>query len=66
MKERPDTCGITREEAERIRKEILYAVPEDLVRCGEWLEAFSGNGAVCIVGNKDILKECKGLEIRDL
>lgn len=58
--------GYTREEAERIRKEILYAVPEDLARCGEWLEAFSGNGAVCIVGNKDILKECKGLEIRDL
>ena len=56
----------SREEAERIRKEILYAVPEDLIRCAEWLEAFSREGAVCVVGNQKILKNSKGLTIRDL
>lgn len=56
----------TREEAERIRKEILYATPEDLIRCGEWLDTFSREGAVCVVGNRDILKKCDGLTIKDL
>ena len=58
--------GYTREEAERIRRQILYAVPEDLIRCGEWLDAFSREGAVCVVAHQDALKECGGLTIRDL
>lgn len=56
----------TREEAERIRRQILYTVPEDLVRCAEWLDAFSREGAVCVVAHKDALDSCENLTISDL
>ena len=55
-----------REDAEKIRRQILHAVPEDLVRCAEWLDPFRRDGAVCVVANGDALKNCKGLTIRDL
>ena len=58
--------GYTREEAERIRKQILHATPEDLIRCAEWLESFAREGAVCVVAHQDALKSCEGLEISDL
>ena len=58
--------GYTREEAERIRKQILHATPEDLVRCAEWLESFAREGAVCVVAHQDALKVCDDLEISDL
>lgn len=58
--------GYTREEAERIRRQILYAKPEDLVRCGQWLDAFAQEGAVCVVAHQDALNACSGLEIKDL
>ena len=58
--------GYTREEAERIRKQILHATPEDLVRCAEWLESFAREGAVCVVAHQDALKACEGLKISDL
>ena len=58
--------GYTRDEAEKIRKQILHAVPEDLVRCADWLGPFSSEGAVCVVAHKDALAECKGLAIRDI
>ena len=57
---------ITREERDRLRRQVLYATPDDLVRCAGWLEEFSREGAVCVVGNEDVLKNCKGLEISDL
>ena len=59
-------CQYTREEAERIRKQILNAVPDDLIRCGEWLDAFSREGAVCVVAHQDALAACEGLTISDL
>ena len=58
--------GYTREEAERIRKQILHAVPEDLERCARCLEAFGREGTVCVVANKDALKDCEGMTIKDL
>ena len=58
--------GYTREEAERIRRDILHAVPEDLKRCADCLEHFSREGAVCVVANRAILKNCKGLKVKDL
>ena len=58
--------GYTRDEAEMIRRQILHATPDDLIKCCEWLEAFSREGAVCVVSHEDALKECKGLTIRDL
>lgn len=58
--------GYTRAEAEKIRREILNALPEDLIRCAEWLEPFSREGAVCVVGHKDALETCKDLSVSDL
>jgi hypothetical protein len=58
--------GYTREEAERIRRQILHTVPEDLIRCAEWLDPFSREGAVCVVGNRDVLDHCEGLTVSDL
>ena len=58
--------GYTREEAEKIRKQILYAEPADLLRCADWLEVFSREGAVCVVGHRGVLKDCEGLTVRDL
>ena len=58
--------GYTREEAERIRKQILHAKPEDLKHCAEWLEPFSREGAVCVVAHEAALSNCSGLTIRDL
>ena len=58
--------GYTREETERIRKQILNATKEDLIRCTDWLEAFSRDGAVCVVAHQDALDECSGLTVSDL
>ncbi len=58
--------GYTREEGERIRREILEARGADLAACGTWLEAFAENGAVCVVAHDDALKACEDLEISDL
>ena len=58
--------GYTRDEAERIRRQILHATPQDLMRCADWLETFSREGAVCVVAHRDALKECTGLTVRDL
>ena len=58
--------GYLREEAEKIRRQILYVTPEDLARCAEWLEAFAREGAVCVVAHQDALNACEGLEISDL
>ena len=58
--------GYTREEAEKIRRQILHTVPEDLVRCAEWLEPFSREGAVCVVAHREALEKCEGLTVRDL
>ena len=58
--------GYSREEAERIRWQILHADPEDLIRCAAWLETCSREGAVCVVAHQDALKECGGLTVRNL
>ena len=58
--------GYTRNEAERIRLEVLHATPEQLAACGSWLDAFAKDGAVCVVAHEDALKACDGLEISDL
>lgn len=58
--------GYTREEAERIRQEVLRATPEQLSVCGKWLDAFAKDGAVCVVAHEDALKACDSLVISDL
>jgi hypothetical protein len=56
----------TREESERIRKEVLCTTPEQLVSCVEWLDRFASEGNVCVVANEEALQQCEGLEILDL
>lgn len=58
--------GITREDTERVRQEILNAKGKDLIECAEWLDRFAEEGSVCVVGPRKILKNCKGMEITEL
>lgn len=58
--------GYTREESERIRKEVLNTTPEQLAACGEWLDRFAEEGSICVVAHGDALQQCGGLEIQDL
>ena len=58
--------GFTREEAERIRREILHATKEDLAACGAVLDDFVREGALCVVGPEEALSACEGLRISDL
>ena len=58
--------GYTREENERIRREILNTTPEQLASCGEWLDRFAAEGSVCVVAQEEALCQCSALEILDL
>ena len=58
--------GYTREEAERIRQEVLHATPEQLAACGSWLDAFAARGAVCVVAHENALRACEDLVVSDL
>ena len=58
--------GYTREESERIRKEVLNTTPAQLADCTEWLDRFAAEGNVCVVANDDALQQCEKLEILDL
>ena len=61
-----EMTGYTREDAERIRREILNATGEDLIRCAEWLDPFAAEGSVCVVAHKDALSACSGLEVQEI
>ena len=56
----------TREMADELRNRILHAVPADLICSAEWLDAFSREGAVCVVAHEDALKACRGLTVCNL
>ena len=58
--------GYTREENERIRREVLNTTPGQLIECGEWLDRFAEEGTVCVVAHSDALAQCGDLDIRDL
>ena len=58
--------GYTREESERIRKEVLNTTSEQLAACGECFDRFAEEGSVCVVAHGDALQQCGGLEIQDL
>ncbi len=59
-------AGITREDSEKIRQEILRATPEDLAACDGWLDEFARESAVCVVAYDDALKEAEGLQLMEL
>ena len=58
--------GYTREAAEKIRREILYATEEDLLSCSAWLNRFAQEGAICVVAPQSALDACPNLEISEL
>lgn len=58
--------GYSREEAEKLRKEILYATPEDLLRLAGILDFFAEKSAVCVVAPGSLLDQCEGLSLADL
>ena len=58
--------GYTREESERIRREVLKTTPDQLAACGEWLDQFAREGNICVSAPAEMLQKCKGLEIYDL
>jgi Zn-dependent M16 (insulinase) family peptidase len=58
--------GYTREQAERVRKEILHADEKDLLAVCGLLEAFAERGAVCVVAPGAALDRCPDLAVEDL
>ncbi|MBP3721065.1 MAG: hypothetical protein J6J41_07005, partial [Clostridia bacterium] len=58
--------GYSREEAEKLRKEILYVTPEDLRRSAALLDAFAEKGSVCVVAPGELLDQCPDLPQADL
>ncbi len=56
----------TREDAERIRQEVLQTTMDDLKACAEWLERFAESGTVCVVAHQDALSQCPNLEISEI
>jgi Zn-dependent M16 (insulinase) family peptidase len=58
--------GYTREESERIRREVLNTTPEQLAACGKWLDRFAREGSICVTAHPEALRKCEGLEIFDL
>ncbi len=58
--------GYTRQDAERIRREVLNTTPAELAACAEWLRTFAEKGSTCIVAGSNILAGREGLETCDL
>ena len=58
--------GMTREETEKIRMEILNIRASDLAEGIEWLDCYAKEGNVCIAGPGDMLDRLDGFEIREL
>lgn len=58
--------GITKEKSVQMRRQMLQMNRESLLRWQEPLKAMAENGAVCVVGNEEALKNCESLMIYDL
>lgn len=53
--------GITYEQIQRERDEILNAQPEDIRRLAELVEAVLKKDSICVIGNENMIKESAGL-----
>ena len=53
--------GISREELQKERDEILQAQPEDIRKLAELIEAVWKQGNVCVVGSESSLKKHEDL-----
>ena len=54
--------GRTGEDLDRQRSQILHTTPESLAAFGETLEAVCAAGHVCVIGGKDAVDACAGLD----
>ena len=55
--------GFTDEKRAQFRKQMLSTKPSDLIAQNSALEKLAEKGTVCVVGPKDALEACEGLEI---
>ena len=53
--------GITYEQIQKERDEILNAKPEDIRRLADLVEAVLKKDSVCVIGNENMIKESAGL-----
>ena len=53
--------GITYEQIQKERKEILNAQPEDIRRLADLVKAVLKNDSICVIGNENMIKESAGL-----
>ena len=52
--------GRTREDRQRLRREILHTTREDLAAFSRTLDALCSRSGICVIGGKRILDECSG------
>lgn len=53
--------GITYEQIQKERNEILNAQPEDIRRLADLVEAVLKKDSICVIGNENMIKELAGL-----
>lgn len=53
--------GITYEQIQKERNEILNAQPEDIRRLADLVEAVLKKESICVIGNENMIKESSGL-----
>lgn len=53
--------GITYEQIQKERNEILNAQPEDIRRLADLVEAVIKKDSICVIGNENMIKESAGL-----
>ncbi len=53
--------GITYEQIQKERNEILNAQPEDIMRLADLVEAVLKKDSICVIGNENMIKESAGL-----
>lgn len=53
--------GITYEQIQKERNEILNAQPEDIRRIADLVEAVLKKDSICVIGNENMIKESAGL-----
>lgn len=53
--------GITYEQIQKERNEILNAQPEDIRRLADLVEAVLNKDSICVIGNENMIKESAGL-----
>lgn len=53
--------GITYEQIQKERDEILNAQPEDIRRLADLIEAVLKKDSICVIGNENMIKESAGL-----